>query len=67
MGENEADELKRQAAEIYNCLKDKTEATLKIFTAQEGADTHCQVNNLRLSRQTIFDWLDDIFGRNAAR
>ncbi len=59
VGENEADELKRQSDEIYDYLKDKTEATLKIFTAQEGADTHCQVNNLRLSQQTIFDWLDD--------
>jgi pimeloyl-ACP methyl ester carboxylesterase len=34
---------------------------LRIFTAAEGGEAHCQVNNLALPNGTIFNWLDEIF------
>jgi hypothetical protein len=33
------------------------------FTAEDGASTHCQSDNIRLSAQITFDWLDGVFGR----
>ncbi len=32
-----------------------------VFTAQDGASTHCQADNIRLSAQVTFDWLDEQF------
>ncbi|AST58431.1 dipeptidyl aminopeptidase [Thermoanaerobacterium thermosaccharolyticum] len=62
MGENEAEELKRQTSELYNTLRKRgKDVTLREFTAAEGADAHCQLNNLRLAHMVVFDWLDDIF------
>ena len=37
-------------------------ATKRLFTAEEGADMHCQIGNLPLSCAVIYDWLDDLFG-----
>ena len=40
------------------------------FTAEDGASTHCQSDNIRLSAQVTFDWLDDqvaVAGRPTAR
>lgn len=37
------------------------EKTLRVFTASEGADDHCQINNHTLRNQVVFDWLDRIF------
>jgi hypothetical protein len=31
----------------------------------EGADGHCQVNNLRLAHMVIFDWLDRLFAHES--
>ena len=31
------------------------------FTAEDGASTHCQADNIRLSAQVTFDWLDQQF------
>src|SRR6266513_4987406 len=31
-----------------------------LFTAEEGAEEHCQIGAPALSHQRIFDWLDDI-------
>lgn len=36
-------------------------ASGRIFTAQEGADAHCQVGNQRLLAAEIFDWLEDVW------
>ena len=33
--------------------------TKRIFTADEGADSHCQLGNLSLSAAVVFDWLDE--------
>jgi uncharacterized membrane protein YoaK (UPF0700 family) len=32
------------------------------FTARDGASTHCQSDNIRLSAQVTFDWLDEQVG-----
>ena len=32
-----------------------------LFTVEEGADSHCQLNNINLSGQFIFNWLNDVF------
>ena len=36
-------------------------ATLHRFTVDDGADAHCQANNLRLAAQVVYDWIDDCF------
>jgi hypothetical protein len=36
--------------------------TAVIFTARDGASTHCQSDNIRLSAQVTFDWLDGVLG-----
>lgn len=41
------------------------DVTLREFTAAEGADGHCQLNNLRLAHAVVFDWLDRVFGRDS--
>ena len=62
MSEGEAPELKRQSLEIYKDFCQRgVDVTLREFTAAEGADGHCQVNNLRLAHLVIFDWLDHVF------
>jgi hypothetical protein len=33
--------------------------TSVLFAPADGASTHCQADNIRLSAQTTFDWLDD--------
>ncbi|WP_254534934.1 alpha/beta hydrolase family protein [Halomarina litorea] len=32
--------------------------TVRVFETEEGAGEHCQVGNLRLAVDTIYDWLD---------
>ncbi len=36
--------------------------TLRLFTAREGADAHCQLNNLVVLNNAVCDWLDDLWG-----
>jgi hypothetical protein len=33
--------------------------TSVLFTAEDGASAHCQSDNIRLSAQVTFDWLDE--------
>jgi hypothetical protein len=62
MSEGEGQELKRQTVELYNTFQRRgVDVTLREFTATEGADGHCQLNNLRLAHLVIFDWLDRVF------
>ncbi len=35
--------------------------TLHRFTVNQGAAAHCQADNIRLSAQVTFDWLDELF------
>jgi hypothetical protein len=63
ISEGEGAELKRQARVITDDLSRRgVDATLREFTAAEGADGHCQLNNLRLAHLVLFDWLDREFG-----
>ena len=48
----------RKAQKIFFKTEKKA---LHIFTATEGADAHCQLNNFSLMHELVFDWLDDIF------
>ncbi|MEO8612762.1 MAG: alpha/beta hydrolase [Chloroflexota bacterium] len=65
VSEGEAPELKRQAYEVYdNFVQRGVNVTLRDFTAEEGADAHCELNNLRLLHLVVFDWLDQIFGND---
>jgi pimeloyl-ACP methyl ester carboxylesterase len=34
---------------------------LVIFTREQGGEAHCQVDNLALPNQTIFDWLEQVW------
>jgi len=61
VGESEAEDLKRQADEARDIMTGSgTEVTLRVFTAQEGGDAHCQVNNFRAAHVVVFDWLDRV-------
>ncbi len=37
-------------------------ATSVVFTAEDGASTHCQADNIRLAAQVTFDWLEEQLG-----
>jgi pimeloyl-ACP methyl ester carboxylesterase len=62
VSEGEGIELKRQATAARDTLaRNGVDARLADFTVAEGADAHCELNNLRLAHLRIFDWLDSIF------
>jgi len=66
VSEGEGSELRRQTEVVAADFKRRgVPVTVRHFTAAEGADGHCQVNNLRLAHLVIFDWLDRIFGHDA--
>jgi pimeloyl-ACP methyl ester carboxylesterase len=61
VGLREGPEVLRQADEFAAGVSGPV--TSEGFSADDGADAHCQANNLRLSAQVIFDWLDDLVSR----
>jgi pimeloyl-ACP methyl ester carboxylesterase len=67
VSEGEGPELRRQAELIYSRLKGRAPGTeLMEFTVAEGADAHCQLNNLRLLHERLFSWLDRRLGAGDA-
>jgi len=63
VSEGEGPELKRQTHILFDDFTRRgVNVTLREFTAAEGADGHCELNNLRLVHLVIFDWLDKLFG-----
>ncbi len=36
----------------------KAPNTVRVFTEEEGAEEHCQIGNMTLLHQVLFDWLD---------
>jgi pimeloyl-ACP methyl ester carboxylesterase len=58
VGLREGPEVLRQADEFTAGVTGPV--TSHRFSVDDGADAHCQANNLRLSTQVIFDWLDDL-------
>lgn len=62
MSEGEGPELIRQTRQLTHDLMQRgVNVTLHEFTAAQGADGHCQLNNLRFAHHIIFDWLDARF------
>jgi pimeloyl-ACP methyl ester carboxylesterase len=59
VGEGEGAESLAQAQEYLEGVSGPKQ--LYRFTVAEGADTHCQFNNLSLSNHVILDWLDERF------
>jgi len=59
--EGEAPMFLTQAHEVYDALK--VPKKLHVFSIEEGADAHCQVNNLTLMQEVVYDWLDETLGR----
>jgi pimeloyl-ACP methyl ester carboxylesterase len=59
IGDREGDEPRSQ----FNALVADVggPVTPVVFTAEDGASTHCQSDNIRLSAQVTFDWLDRQF------
>ena len=45
-----------QADLLYAALN--APKTLRVFTEEEGAEEHCQIGNMTLLHQVLFDWLD---------
>ena len=58
--EGEAPTFLTQAHEFYDALN--VPKKLHIFDAESGANSHCQVNNLTLMQEVVYDWLDETFG-----
>jgi pimeloyl-ACP methyl ester carboxylesterase len=58
--EGEAPTFLTQAHEFYDALQ--VPKQLHFFSAEEGADAHCQVNNLTLMQEVVYDWLDETLG-----
>ena len=50
-----------QSRRLYDALT--CPKTLARFTADEGADSHCEPMARSLYEQRMFDWLDGVFGR----
>ena len=50
-----------QARQLFDALT--CDKTFVSFTAEEGAEDHCQVGSPLLSAQRTFDWLEETFGR----
>ena len=59
-GEGEAKVTLALARECHEQLPNPS-SKLVILTAEQGGEAHCQVNNLSLLNQVIFDWLDEVF------
>jgi hypothetical protein len=60
VGDREGPEPAAQFASFVDGVGGPVESV--VFTALDGASTHCQVDNLRLSAQVTFDWLDGQLG-----
>lgn len=59
----EGPELHRQLVRAEAQLAERgVPVTVRCFSAADGADAHCQLNNLRLAQAVIFDWLGEQFG-----
>jgi pimeloyl-ACP methyl ester carboxylesterase len=62
ISDGEGPELLRQSQVVaQNLMERGISVRVRRFTVEEGADGHCQLNNLRLAHLVIFDWLDKLF------
>jgi pimeloyl-ACP methyl ester carboxylesterase len=58
VGEREGAEVLRQCDEFTAGVSGPV--TTRRFSVDDGADAHCQANNLRLAAQVVYDWLDGL-------
>ncbi len=58
-----ADPVAADAEACYNALRCPKQ--LIRFTAEEGADGHCEMGNRSLLNRRVLDWLDEVFGAGA--
>lgn len=63
-GEGEAPITLQIARECYEQLPHPQKKVV-IFTRAEGGEAHCQVNNLTLPNNVIFNWLDEVLAVKA--
>ncbi len=59
-GEGDPVEAQRQAHIAHEVIPSHQKA-YRLFTLEEGAEAHCQIANLTLLHQEIYDWLDSVF------
>jgi esterase/lipase len=57
VGEGETETFQKQTEMAYEALE--APKTLRVTTVEEGADGHCQANNLPLSHSIVFDWFEE--------
>lgn len=60
VGTGEGQEPLRQYDEFRRRVGGSAEG--RVFSPQDGADTHCQLGNLTLSNAVMYDWLDKTIG-----
>jgi hypothetical protein len=53
----------RQCHEFYEHVSSRLKE-MKIFTKEDGASMHCQIDNFNLLEQAAFDWLEKVFKSN---
>lgn len=58
-GTDEAEVTLKQTRQTYQLLPNPKKKLL-ILTKAEGGAAHCQINNLPLLNQSIYDWLDEV-------
>lgn len=59
-GEGEAEITLNLARQCFSQLPNP-QKKLAILTREQGGEAHCQINNLSLLNQVIFDWLEAVF------
>jgi alpha-beta hydrolase superfamily lysophospholipase len=64
VSEGESREQNAQARGFFEELQ--VPRQLRVFTYDEGAGAHCQIDNLGLMHSVMFDWLDELFGYDPA-
>ena len=62
-GEGEGKEFDRQAKDFIKNISSEEKA-LRIFTNEEGAGSHCQVDNPRLMNEVVITWLNKLWKLN---
>jgi hypothetical protein len=62
-GEGEGKEFDKQATDFIKNIS-SVEKTLRIFTNEEGAGSHCQVDNHRLMNEVVITWLNKLWKLN---
>ena len=51
-----------QAASTYEDCVNSPRRELRIFTAEEGGEQHCQIGNMSLATDSLADWAADVLG-----